>query len=272
MTVPEAEAGRFRIMVIGDSHGHAGMLGRACATAVRIGASEIWSVGDFGIWPGRGGTGFLDTVEYDAKTAGITIRVVPGNHDDYDQIDRALAEEDGDWAAIRPHILIARRGAVHQVGAFRIMCLSGAASIDGPEGLWGLARWYGNGWWPQERITDDEVAYANSRIDQAGGSVEMMVCHDVPDTETVTGQRDFPAGEAVRGRIRQVAEHGAAPLLLAGHWHRHIDRQVGGRREIILSADVRPEEVQWLAVDINPDTGVSEVHIPEPWTERSALS
>lgn len=260
------------MLIIGDSHGHAGMLGRAIALAGRIGADEVWSVGDFGIWPGRNGRGFLDSAEYDAAHAGILVRVVPGNHDDYDQINEALARTHDGWAYLRPHVAVARRGHVHTIHQTRIMCLSGAASIDGPGGIWGQARGPGNGWWPEERITEEEAAQACANIDAAGGGVEMMVCHDIPDAEAVVGQADFPLGEEVRQRIRQVAEHGRTPLLLAGHWHRHLDRTVDGRREIILSADVRPDQAQWAVVDIMPDDPTPEVHLPDPWTPSDALS
>jgi hypothetical protein len=264
--------GVTRLLVIGDSHGHAGMLGRACTLASRLGATEIWSVGDFGVWPGRAGQGFLDLVECDAAAAGVLVRVVPGNHDDYDQIDAALAATDSGWAYLRDHIAVARRGHVHTIHQTRIMCLSGAASIDGPGGLWGPWRGPGDGWWPQERITDDEATQACANIDAAGGAVEMMVCHDLPSSRGVVGQADFGLGEEVRGRIRRVAEHGRVPLLLAGHWHRHLDRQVDGRREIVLSADVSPEQIQWAVVDIAADTPAPQVHLPAVWSPAQALS
>ncbi len=270
MGVPEVLPGVFRVLVIGDSHGHAGMVARACLVASRLGAREVWSVGDFGVWPGRSGRGFLDSVEYDAAACGVTVRVVPGNHDDYDQVDAALALSDGGWAALRPHVLVARRGHVHRVVSSRVMCLSGAASIDGPGGVWSLVRGPGDGWWPQERISEEDVEVACGNIDAAGG-IDMMVCHDVPDTVPMNGQRDFPLGEEVRARIRRVAEHGGVGLLLAGHWHRFVDRTVDGRRELVLSADINPEECQWVVVDFFPGVPVPVVHVPE-WDAGCTLS
>jgi hypothetical protein len=271
-TIPPRPQDAVRLLLIGDSHGHAGMLAHACARAVLLDAQEIWSVGDFGVWPGRAGRGFLDSVEYDAARAGVMVRVVPGNHDDYDQIDAALDATSDGWALLRPHIAVARRGHVHSINGTRIVCLSGAASIDGPGGLWGPWRGPGDGWWPQERITDAEVAVACANIDAAGGQAELMVCHDLPDSRGVVGQTDFPIGEEVRRRIRQVAEHARVPLLFAGHWHRHIDRTVGGRREIVLSADVTPEQVQWAVVDVAAERSAPQVHLPARWSAELALS
>lgn len=271
-TIPIRPERSARLLVIGDSHGHAGMLGRACTLARQLGADEIWSVGDFGIWPGRTGRGFLDSVEYDAAQAGVQIRVVPGNHDDYDQIDAALAATDSGWAYLRDHIAVARRGHVHTIHQTSIMCLSGAASIDGPGGLWGPWRGPGDGWWPQERITDDEVDMACGNVDAAGGKVELMICHDLPSSQGVVGQADFLLGEETRGRIRRVAEHASVPLLLAGHWHRHIDRTVDGRREIVLSADINPEQIQWAVVDIGPEDPTPKVHLPGMWNAQLFLS
>lgn len=269
--IPARPEGATRLLVIGDSHGHAGMLQSACRAAAALGASEIWSVGDFGIWPGRAGRGFLDSVEYDARQADITVRVVPGNHDDYDQIDAALKTTTGGWAQLRPRIFVARRGHVHRIHRTRIMCLSGAASIDGPGGLWGPWRGPGDGWWPQERITEAEVEVACANIDAAGG-IDLMVCHDLPSSQGVVGQADFLLGEEIRDRIRRVAEHGQVPLLLAGHWHRHIDRTVEGRREIVLSADVKPEDIQWAVLDITEETQTPAVHLPSRWGADLALS
>lgn len=271
-TIPPRPDGAARLLVIGDSHGHAGMLSRACMLAAELEAGEIWSVGDFGVWPGRAGRGFLDSVEYDAAQAGVMVRVVPGNHDDYDQIDAALAETDDGWAHLRPHIAVARRGHVHRIHSTRIMCLSGAASIDGPGGLWGPWRGVGDGWWPQEVITDAEAGQACDNIDAAGGGVELMICHDLPDSAGVVGQADFLLGEQVRGRIRRVAEHGRVPLLVAGHWHRHIDRMVSGRREVVLSADVNPEQIQWAVIDIADYDPAPTLHLPAAWNARLTLS
>lgn len=271
--VPEKVEGVTRLLFIGDSHGHAGMLSRSCAVARGIGASEVWSVGDFGVWPGVGGRYFLDAVDEAAEECGVTVRVVPGNHDDYDQIGSALAERGQDgWASLRPRVLVAERGTVHKVHRTRIMCLSGAASIDGPGGLWGPFRGPGDGWWPQEVISEDDVSAACRNIDECGGAVELMVCHDLPSSEGVVGQADFLLGEQVRDRIRRVAEHGAPNILLAGHWHRHIDRVVDGRREVVLSADMVPDQVQWAAVDVHPDHEDPTLHVPGPWMQSLALT
>lgn len=261
-----------RLLVIGDSHGHAGMLGRACTLAARIGAEQVWSVGDFGVWPGRGGRGFLDSVEYDAAAADVMVRVVPGNHDDYDQIDAALESVKGGWAQLRPHISVARRGHVETIFDTRILCMSGAASIDGPDGLWGPWRGPGDGWWPQERVSETDVEVACANIDAAGGRIDLAICHDLPNSAGVIGQADFLLGEQIRDRIRRSVEHGRTPLLLAGHWHRHLDRMVGDRREIVLSADVNPTQVQWAVVDITAGQRTPAVHLPDPWREHHALS
>lgn len=270
--VPPVPSSATRLLVVGDSHGHAGMLSRACALAQVLGASQVWSVGDFGVWPGRAGRAFLDSVSYDARAADVEVRVVPGNHDDYDQVDAALSCSDGGWAELRPGVLVARRGYVHRIRDTRIMCLSGAASIDGPGGLWGPWRGPGDGWWPQERITESDVTLALENIDAAGGAVDMMVCHDLPSTRGVLGQKDFPLGEEVRERIRRVADYGCPSLLLAGHWHRHMDRDVDGRREVVLSADITPEQVQWAVVDLVSGDPEPRLHLPLVWDEGMALS
>lgn len=55
----------------------------------------VLHVGDFGIWPERG-SGFLGTVSYWAKSAGIQrVLVTPGNYEYYPRINDALASHPG---------------------------------------------------------------------------------------------------------------------------------------------------------------------------------
>jgi hypothetical protein len=263
--------GAQRIVVIGDSHGEASMVRRAIWLAAQLDARQVWSVGDFGIWPGAGGAAFLDQCEQAAASHDVEVRIVPGNHDDYDQIDAALAAPAASgWGRLRPHVLAAARGHVETCNGVRILCFGGAASIDGPGGVWGQGRSYGYGWWPQERISPEDVERARTAVVAAGGQVEIAITHDVPLEVRMVPSSDFPLGDESRRRISETFSFARPSLHVAGHWHRFLDTTLGGTRTLVLSADLNPGEVQYAVLDLHADRRV-EVHLPQPWDVRHSL-
>ena len=281
-----------QVMLLGDSHGDQGFISRAYKQVVaadRDGTdiSAVISVGDFGIWPGRSGTAFLDHVEYWAARTGVPMLVVPGNHDDYDQLDAAEPDDDG-WLRLRDHVRAAPRGLVFTLGAATFLACGGAASPDGPGGPFvqargpyrGTRRIYDRqtnrvtlkevdqdlgGWWPQEIVTDADVAACRTAIEQvhaAGGRIHVLVTHEAP-AELNMGGADFPAGQQVRDRIQQVLNAARPDLAVAGHWHcakvatlTHDPDAYG----VVLSANTNPDHPQWLLYDL--DTG--ELTIARP--------
>jgi len=267
-TVPPA--GTVRLLLLGDSHGETRMVRRALWVAQHLGATALWSVGDFGIWPGGAGRNFLDACESMAAARAIPIRIVPGNHDDYDQIE-AVGYHDG-WAPLREHVWVAERGQVVTVGGCRLLAFGGAASIDGPDGVWPQSRGPGDGWWPQERISAADVSRAQARVAAAGGQVEVAVTHDVPAGVLMSGGDVFGVGELQRDRIAEAVLPASPQVVVSGHWHRFSRRPLGEATElVVLSADIAPREPQYLLLDLHPDRRV-DVHIPLPWGQEETLT
>jgi hypothetical protein len=212
-----------KVGLAGDWHGN-GPAGRDSISLLRKVAPEIdavYQLGDFGIWPGRYGTAFLDAVQGAYRRAGATCYVVPGNHEDYSQINQVPVSDDGlQW--VRPNVALIPRGHRWELGGRTFVALGGAPSVDF------RTRTPHVDWWKEEMITREEADAVAS-----AGYADVMLAHDSPDGGTHAVQRiiDNPLGVqqwghegiawARAGRMRMnLAYDGVRPRLFAhGHYH-----------------------------------------------------
>ena len=227
--VPRRALAGARVAAAGDWHGAAHWAASRIHKVGEQGVDVLLHTGDFGIWPGRKGTFFLDTVEAACHQWDVTLLVTPGNHDDWSQIDRHRLVDRGDgfgpakW--FTDHIAVLPAGHRFEAqtpdGTTRtVVSLGGAPSIDY------ATRVAGQDWWPTEMITPADVA-----VTVAGGHADIMVTHDAPDggTDRVQHILDHnPQGwtseelaYAARGRdLVTAAFHGVGPkVLFHGHYH-----------------------------------------------------
>jgi Icc-related predicted phosphoesterase len=278
-------------LVIGDSHGSRPMLREALRLAEHLGIGTVVSVGDFGIWPGPSGKQFLDTVEQMAARRGVEVLVVPGNHDDYDQLDAADLDEDG-WLTLRPHVRAAPRGQTWtDTGGLTWQAMGGAASPDGPGGIFEQVRgplprthveWRDGrfaetghgpavdlaGWWPAERITDREIDTAIAAAD--GHRVDVLITHDAPAAVPGPAGAVFPAGDEQRRLLQRLLDATRPALNVHGHWHLHAHHHIADTEHVTLSADVNPDQPQWCLVGTVDSTPA--VRVPELWSTPVALT
>ncbi len=220
----------MRVALLGDTHGNEAWLTVAIELVAQAGLDTIIQVGDLGIWPGPHAARMWDRIDHWLDLHGQTMLVVPGNHEDYDQIDQLKPHADG-WLPFRERILLAPRGHRSELGGRTICWLGGAAS---PDRGWRRHRQSGTGqrtWWPQEAITPDDVERTI-----AGGHAEIMITHDAPHgVPTIEARIAGPTGfrpedleyaSDVRQRLTQ-AVHGVRPkLLVHGHFHFAVDEIV----------------------------------------------
>lgn len=263
------------MLVIGDSHGSWPMLRAAIELAAELDARQLVSVGDFGIWPGKSGAHFLDLVDARAERHGVRVSVVPGNHDDYDQLDRGLLENDG-WWTLRPNVRAAERGTIWQAGGVKFQAFGGAASIDGPGGpVWwpGPRRTRDGGvWWERETITQQDVDRAVAAA-EAHGPVDVLICHDAPARVPLFGvdPLEWAHGHDQRLQIQRVVDQVRPLQVIAGHHHQHVRHAGASWVATVLSADVNPDAAQWALVRPTGD-GKPRVTVPEPWGRNLALT
>lgn len=227
----------MKIGLLGDTHGNYGWMLYALDKFNREGITTILQLGDFGIWPGTNGEGIMKRVDLLLKNYKQTMYVVPGNHEDYDQINAVPVAEDG-WQHFREHILLAPRGHRWEWGGMSFVALGGAPSVDrqprleamqkNPTGL--------KSWWAEEDITEEDVQKV---ID--GGYADVMVCHDAPNGvdeihRQISGNpHGFKGVDLIyaadgRERLTRAFKAVAPNLLLHGHYHFLVNEYLNVQR------------------------------------------
>lgn len=226
-----------RVVVAGDWHGSV-----QWATAVIDLLPELLPeesprimvhVGDFGIWPGRGGEQFLREVTAALDRVDGQLWFVDGNHDDHQRLDynaRTLRTVmSGDlpdnevWVPYGAHIRHLPRGYRWTWHDRAWAAAGGAVSVDR------AFRQAGRDWWPEEEISEADHA----RIVD-GGHVDVLVCHDAPTSVPMTfglwpsgwDVADKTRADAHRDRLQSIVDDVAPSLLVHGHYHRWHDLTV----------------------------------------------
>ena len=124
----------MKLGVAGDWHGNRAWALRCVAAFAAAGITEIYHLGDFGIWPGPRGRDYLTGVDSALRANGMTIFITPGNHEDYDQINAVATTDRGgeigpiQW--ITQRIAILPRGHRWTRAGWSFISLGGAPSVD----------------------------------------------------------------------------------------------------------------------------------------------
>jgi hypothetical protein len=211
----------MEILFVGDTHGNTAYALCAIRVARALGISRVVQVGDFGVWPGSKGHLFLDAVSGASRDANVTFSFIDGNHEDFDQLDEALAGNDrcpdgGVW--LRDHLLWYPRGTVCDLGGRTFAFVGGAASVDKHRRVRFVS------WWPQENLTVADLDRLAANV--AGRDIDVLVTHDVPDCVDLPFpiNNHWPADvlrEAAQQRV--LLDDAVAVtrprLLIHGHWH-----------------------------------------------------
>lgn len=208
------------VIFAGDWHGSIPQGYRGILTAVKEGSNTVVQLGDFGIWPGQGGVNYLDRLELELRLNRVTLYFVDGNHEDFTQLYEYPLRQDG-LRQVRPHIMHLPRGHRWTWHGVSFLALGGAHSVDRP-----MRTPYAS-WWPEERITDDDVMRASQ-----GGPVDIMVCHDSPasatnrvvDTHVGRESPHWPDAELAasaqsREQLQRVVDAVTPLVLFHGHYH-----------------------------------------------------
>ena len=224
-----------RVMFAGDWHGNVQWAISCIETAADNGATLIYQLGDFGIWPGLGGSEYLLCLEAVAAERDVLLVVTLGNHEDYDQVETWPITDDGFIINPEyPHIWIAQRGQVWEHSGRVVASLGGAFSIDK-----GTRRPH-KSWWPQEEITLENVETLRENL--AGRRVDLFLSHDFPfgvqpGPHTVFALPKDLEDESHRQRavLRRAVNIAKPELLIHGHWHMPMmGKLVGSDYETIV--------------------------------------
>ena len=110
------------------------------------------------------------------------VLIVPGNHDDYDQIEALPQCEKfgGKLRKLSNQFYYVERGEILTICDKKILCVSGADSIDIG---WRITYEHLHNqkiWWQQEQITASDINKIIDRMPHHGWRVDYVVSHDLP--------------------------------------------------------------------------------------------
>lgn len=108
----------------------------------------------------------------------FSIFVVPGNHENYDVIEKLpIVEMYGGIVRIDPRYpstVYAERGKVYTINSKTYFCMSGAYSIDKKNRKEFIS------WWKQELPTDKEFVEAEKVVEDNDFTFDYIITHDAP--------------------------------------------------------------------------------------------
>lgn len=247
--------------LLGDCHSNFSWIHYAIDAFDRRGVKTVIQVGDLGIWPGKQYAREWDKVQAHLEQVGQLWVVVPGNHEDYDQIDAIPVDEETGWKAFRDLIALVPRGGRWEMGSMSFVALGGANSVDRG---WRLKNSKTKTWWPQESITEEDVANVI-----AGGYADVMVGHDAPlgvptIDRNIAGNPfgfdpvDLQYANEGRAMMDKAFRAVAPQLFIHGHYHFRVNDtiEVGSGRNCRVMGLSKDEENYSLG-ELNTETGVS---------------
>ena len=235
----------MKLLVVAALHGNFGWFKYMVLTKARDEkADAIVQLGDlgWGPWPYENRQ-MQDRVADKLRHAGIPMFFIDGNHDNFDNLEKAVAagrKTDEGFVEVRPNLFYIPRGTAWQWGEKKFIGLGGARSIDidpvPPE--W-PGRTLGKTYWEQELITQQQV---NDILDR-DLSADVMFSHDAPaglKWDAPFSKKSDAISQWNRKAVRAVAEHVGAKVLVHGHYHqRYTERLVldNGRPLLVCGLD-----------------------------------
>lgn len=245
----------MKIGILGDTHGASAWTKFALGKFHDEEIDTILQVGDFGVYDSKSGHSFLKTVNFELQKFDQKLYFVPGNHEDWDYIERlqeTSTQEDG-WVKVRSNIFFAPRGFRWTWGGVNFLGASGAPSVDRQWRLEDMRRFKGEKlWWEQEMVSPADV----DKI-VADGRTQVVVAHDVfNDVPSVDahiagnpmGFHNVDLLYAAEGRLRMTEIfRGTAPeTWLHGHYHIPVNNVV--LRPSLFDGKIETRELKYTQV------------------------
>jgi hypothetical protein len=196
-------------------------------------------VGDFGLWGGQDGASYLRKVHSLLGNYDMLLIITPGNHENYDMLERFLINKDG--FMYRPdvdRIWFAPRGHIWLHGEASMGSLGGTGSIDYRQ------RTLGKSWWIQEAITSKDVDTLRFNFLSSGlDNLDVMMTHDSPSGVDVKKSRTLNEPDLdnylnhQRILVRNAVDVAAPRTLIHGHWHTYLNATLEGVNESMIPYD-----------------------------------
>lgn len=214
-----------QVALAGDWHGDAYWGQKMLDVCAADGIRTVLHLGDFGLWPGYQGTGYLKRLGQHLEKNNQLLYWLDGNHDDHDALEAWPVEANG-LRRIRDRIWHLPRGFRWDWHGRTWMALGGAHSVDRQ------FRTAHADWWPGELISPQEVLVALS-----GGPVDVLLTHDAPlgipklDERLAPNVLGWPQEELDSAYLhqkvlRQVVDIVRPAQIYHGHYHWRYDDEL----------------------------------------------
>lgn len=240
--------------VIGDVHGRINSLARGAAHAFSAEVSHLVQVGDYWLYETRYARMKVDrtlaslAVEAGLDPGGVRLYFCDGNHEHFGILDPNADQP----VELSEHVTYVPRGLALSIEDWRVGFCGGAESIDRAR------RTAGTSWWPDERMTDTQIARAT-----AMGPVDVLVTHDTSTavfdqlvTHSAHARGKHAFGDRERGAIDAILTATTPAWHVHGHHHIwglfHTTRGANagkGTTTVSLAADARPGAAALLGAD-----------------------
>lgn len=209
----------MRLLVAGDTHGVSDYVWAKARVGSELGCTAMLVVGDFGMWPGKGGIRFLDECNAAAKEHNIPVYALPGNHEDHDQwewwLNSNMPKDDAGFTHVREHVLISPKVHNWKWDKKRFFIAGGAVSIDR------RMRREGQSWWPNETFSEANLFSVEK---YKGPAIDYFFTHDASNY-TPWGFKLVadPDSQENRHRIDQAIRVLQPRMHFHGHMHHKYD-------------------------------------------------
>ena len=195
----------MKLALVGDVHGNVNWAKSAIYRAADLGAERIIFLGDFGYtFEDR----FINGLSEASEDTGLLIEWIDGNHEDFTELKNRNFYLDHNFV-YHP------RGTVENIDSVKFMFLGGATSVDRQ---WRVP--YAD-WWPQEAITELDIARAYEF-----GKVDVILSHDAPylppmmnDDLAPFPKIDLQISALHREKYRVIYKNAQPSYVFHGHYH-----------------------------------------------------
>lgn len=248
----------------GDWHGDSYWAESVIRELANRGIKRLYQLGDFGLMPGAEGQIYLLRVAKALRENNMTLYVVLGNHDDYDQVATMKSDKD-DWLKMADpayaSIYFAPRGHTWQESGLNFAALGGANSVDR------LVRVEGVSWWPGEEITEKDCQTLIANVEERGWDrVDILLTHEAPAGITMQSmfQNSSPwwlteevlfDSHTQRVRLRNVVDVIMPRIVTHGHWHYRS-------RNIIEGVNLKSEDYTSVVLGLANEGSGANIWLP----------
>jgi len=173
-----------KIWFIPDVHGNEKAFGWIYHQAHLNNVDLIFQLGDFGYnWPKKINEYHSNTIDHLLRYSPYNIPVyfIPGNHDNWDKIDKHLEKYDFKYPVqINRNLWVVPRGGIVRAGGLNFFCFSGAVSADSIYRTPDRTKWQTDHkkgpWWAREAPSEEEIAFAKTQLQN--NKIDIILSHD----------------------------------------------------------------------------------------------